>query len=293
MTKTSVKENGFHGCFYESGSESNLALIVLTGSDGRLEYASQIAKRFSESGIPSIAIAYFNTSETSKDLSEVPVEIIEHAVSWLRGRGFIKTAIYGISKGAEYALLSASLIKQINAVIAVSASCCVFEGLTAKKRPAAASSWSWRGKALPFISFGNYTPRFFSNFLKDREIGFIDEYDRLLDTEMNESNTIKVENINGPILLISAHEDVMWPSERMGNLITDRLKSKNFEFPYRHEVYQYASHVLCPIYSPVSKIFRMERKYRKKCDISRNEAFKLSLDLLHKVSISFEMEAKV
>lgn len=216
MIKISVKGSGFQGCFYDTGTESKAALIVMTGSDGRLAYARQIAKQFANNGVPSIALAYFHTSETSKGLVEIPVEIMEHSVNWLRGRGFQKFAVYEISKGAEYALLSASLIKQINAVIAVSASCCIFEGLH-RMRPAARSSWSWRGEALPYISFGKYTAQqFIKNFRKNNEIRFVDDYDRLLDTEMNESNTIKVENINGPILLISAHEDVMWPSERMG-----------------------------------------------------------------------------
>lgn len=112
----------------------------------------------------------------------------------------------------------------------------------------------------------------------------MDDYDRLLDTEMNESNTIKVENINGPILLISAHEDVMWPSERMGNLIVNRLKDNDFKFTCHHEVYERASHVLTPNRSPMLKMSRIERMYSKECNDSRNSAFALSLDFLHSVS---------
>ncbi len=285
MIRTSVKKDGFQGCFYEADSKSRLALIAMTGSDGKMAYAKQIAKQFADSGVPSIALAYFHTSETSKNLVEIPVEIMEHSVNWLRGKGFQKVAVYGISKGAEYALLSASLIKQINAVIAVSASCCVFEGIK-HMRPAARSSWSWRGEALPYISFGKYTAQqFIKNFRKNNEVRFVDDYDRLLATEMNESNTIKVENINGPILLISAHEDVMWPSERMGNLIVNRLKNNDFKFTYHHEVYERASHVLTPNRSPMLKMSRIERMYSKECNDSRNSAFALSLDFLHSVSL--------
>lgn len=288
MIKLSVKESGFQGCFYDTGTESKAALIVMTGSDGRLAYAQKIAKQFADNGVPSLALAYFHTSETSKDLVEIPVEIIERSVSWLRDRGFQKVAVYGVSKGAEYALLSASLLKQVNAVIAVSASCCIFEGLH-HMRPAAKSSWSWRGEALPYIPFGNYTPQqLISSLRKNKEIRFVDEYDRLLDTEMNESNTIKVENINGPILLISAHEDVMWPSERMANLIVNRLKNNGFQFACRHEVYKRASHVLTPNSSPVLKMFRVERMYSKECNASRNSAFALSLDFLHSLSLPKE-----
>lgn len=245
--------------------------------------ARTIARQFADNGVSSIAVAYFNTSETSKDLAEIPVEIIEHSADWLRGRGFKKVAVYGISKGAEYALLAASYISQLNAVIAVSPSCCVFEGLTKNKRPAAKSSWSWKGNPVPYISFGEYIPRFLSIFRKNKEIRFVDEYNSLLDTEMNESNMIKVENISGPILLLSAHEDAMWPSERMGNLIVNRLRDKKVKFQYHHEVYQCASHFLCPIYTPLSRIFKTERSYRKECNTSRENAFKLSLVFLQSI----------
>ena len=93
--------------------------------------------------------------------------------------------------------------------------------------------------------------QFLKNFLINREIRFVEMYDQLLNTELNEANTIQAENINGPILLLSAHEDVMWPSERMGDLIIDRLKSKGFPHSYQHEVFKYASHVLTPNSSPV------------------------------------------
>ena len=284
MLKTSMQNDGFQGCFYETGSPSETALIVLTGSEGKLAYAQAIATRFAKRGIPSIAVAYFKTAETLKDLAEIPVEIIEHTIGWLKNRGFEKIAIYGFSTGAEYALLAASLLQQINAVIAISPSCCIFEGLTAKKRPAAKSSWSWQGKALPYVPFGSDIPHYMSSLLKYGEIRFVGDYNRLLDTKTNAANMIAVERIHGPLLLISAHDDAMWPSERMGNLIINRLKNNNFPFPYRHEVYHYASHMLCPIHSPANKIFKMERKYPRECDEARAHAFELAVDLLNSLS---------
>lgn len=283
MIDTSVKNDGFHGCFFDTKLEIRLAMIVLSGSDGMFSVAKKIAKRYMDNGIPSLAVAYYNTPQTPKNLAEIPVEFVENAVRWLRGRGYVKIAVYGISKGAEYALLSASLIENINAVVAVSPSCCVFQGLTANRRPAEKSSWSWRGNSQPYVSFGTYIPHFFSNLLTNREIRFFDEYNKLLDTELNEENTIKVENIKGSILLLSAHDDTMWPSERMGKLIEERLTQKGFPHFFRHQVYEYASHALCPISSPLYKGIRMERKYPKECAQSRENALNLSLDFLDSV----------
>lgn len=43
-----------------------------------------------------------------------------------------------------------------------------------------------------------------------------------------------MENINGPVLLLSANKDEMWPSKEMSNEIMIRLKSKSFQHLYQH-----------------------------------------------------------
>jgi hypothetical protein len=56
----------------------------------------------------------------------------------------------------------------------------------------------------------------------------------LEDKEAVEKALIKVENINGPILLVSAKKDEMWPSTEMSNEIIERLKAKQFRYTYEH-----------------------------------------------------------
>ncbi len=48
---------------------------------------------------------------------------------------------------------------------------------------------------------------------------------------------IPVENINGPILLISATEDAVWPSFRMSLDIESTLHKARFPFEVRHASY--------------------------------------------------------
>ena len=45
---------------------------------------------------------------------------------------------------------------------------------------------------------------------------------------------IKVENISGPVLLISGTEDEQWPSMEMSEIIMERLTANNFAFPSQH-----------------------------------------------------------
>lgn len=280
--QTTVEHEGFQGNYHDGDSRS-LALIVVSGSDGGMRVAEATAKRFSEEGIPSLAVAYYKTPQTSRDLSEIPVEYIECAIHWLQGKGFSKIAIHGISKGAEYALVSASLLPAISGVIALSCSCCVFGGLSAQRKALPTSSWSWKGKPLPCLSMAGYSVSIPKILLQNRELRLLDLYKHLLDTGRNEENTIKVEHIQGPILLQSGHEDSMWPAEEMGDIIVERLADKKFAHDYQHVVFSPGSHLLSPMSSPMLILYRLERKNRDACNATRESAFANSLEFLRKL----------
>lgn len=268
----------FQGVFYPSKTNEK-AMIVVSGSDGGIRWANKIASVYSAHGIPSLAVAYWKTKYTSNTLALIPIETIQSAVIWLKENGYSKVGIYGFSKGAELALISASLIPQIEFVIAVSPSCCAFEGIA---RPAGSnsSSWTWGGKPLPYASFYNVPISLIKNILNNREYGFVKQYSDVLATNKNEENTIKVENINGPILLLSAKEDAQWPSAKMGKMIYDRLTDKKFKFPYQYEIFNPASHILCPVKTESRFMYRMERQHKKEFEVSRGQALKISLDWL-------------
>ncbi len=64
------------------------------------------------------------------------------------------------------------------------------------------------------------------NFLKNKEMGFRSEYLKALELHKSETNVIKVENIKGPVLLLSAQGDAQWPAEIMAEMIVQRLMEK-------------------------------------------------------------------
>ncbi len=66
----------------------------------------------------------------------------------------------------------------------------------------------------------------------------------LKQTEAVEKATIKVENINGPILLLAGKEDTMWPSAQMCDMIIKRLDGYNFPHWYKLFSYENAGHSL-------------------------------------------------
>ena len=70
------------------------------------------------------------------------------------------------------------------------------------------------------------------------------------DLDAVEKAAIKVEEIDGPILLISGGKDEVWTSAKLSQMVIDRLESRNH--PYRHERLDYedAGHSIGLPYRP-------------------------------------------
>jgi len=54
--------------------------------------------------------------------------------------------------------------------------------------------------------------------------------------------TIPVEKTRGPILLISAQADGVWPSKELAEISVRRLREREFPFPFDHLSYEDAGH---------------------------------------------------
>lgn len=272
-----------HGELFPS-ENSDIAMIVVTGSDGGIKWAREISKVFCNNGLSCLALAYWKKRGLPKTLSLIPIEIISDAITYLKNKGYSKVGIYGFSKGAELALIATSYFPQVDFVIAVSPSCCVFAGIE-KNTYSKNSSWSHNGQPIPHISFDGIKTNYIKNFIKNRELGFAEHYSEIISKQKNEENTIKVENINAPILLLSAENDALWCSKQMGEHIIKRLQEKEFKYTYRHIVFPYASHILCPIKPKRRLAFKIERKYMKECNASRKNALKITLNWLSELQI--------
>ena len=269
MKKFTIKENGFYGYEYkpEINYLPNKAIIVLGGGGMPFSMTEKMAKYFQNMGILSIALGYFNVEGTSKYILETPVEYVERAVSYLKEKDY-KVIVYGISKGAEYALAAASFIKDIDSVIVSSAPSKVCMGVGKNLMWMNQSSWSYKGKPLPYAYTKASLSSVLHNSLKNRELTFRDVYKRAF-TFSNNDCDIKIENINGSILFLSSKIDSMWDSYDCCEEMMERLKENHFIYPYNHIYFEHASHVVFPIYFSLSKIYRSERVYKKECDQMR------------------------
>ncbi len=224
--------------FYPPSVESgNVAIMFLGGSEGGIPNFS--VEPFTAKGYPCIKVGYFRTEHTPDHLEMIPLEYFEKAIGMFKSQSEVKEkkiVVIGVSKGGELALLLASIYKQIEGVVAIVPSSVVFQGLG----PGGSSSWSYKeGKPVPFVPW--YEPFDYSKVVNN-QWGELYKLS-LTQTDAVEKAVIKVEQINGPILIITGKEDKMWPSSQMGDMITKRLKENKFPHWYKHYAYENAGHV--------------------------------------------------
>lgn len=237
---------------------------------------------FKERGIPALGVCYFNAPGLPRELIRVPIDPFEKAIVWLKNRGYKKIFMYGISKGAELALLCASMMSDINGVIALSPSHCIWGGMGGNK--------SMVTKKFTRISEFTYHDKDFScmtaelkygpviwHLITQQQFNFKYMYERPLEN-FDEKSAIPVENINGDILFIYAKEDFCWPSGDSVRYMMNRLKMKNWKHQVQEICCEKASHILAPLSTPKAKMFKIERKYPKECLKSRMDAFDKTIE---------------
>lgn len=216
------------------GESKNQTLIVgLGGSEGGNPWASQYWKaqrdRFLAQGYAVLALGYFGTKESPAKLDRISIDAIHAAIAKAANDPLINgrcVALIGGSKGAELALTMASIYPDYDAVVAIVPSNAVFPALTMTMDT---SSWSHQGRELTYVPF---TPDAYPALIKRDLRG---AFEKLMEnTQAMEAASIPVEKINGPVLLVSATKDEMWPSSEMSVQMMDRLKTKKFGFVNQH-----------------------------------------------------------
>jgi dienelactone hydrolase len=218
------------------------AVIVLGGSTGGIP--TNLAAAVAERGLVALGVGYFGAEGLRSDLVQVPVEIVEAAVRWLlrshrSGNGPV--ALLGASKGAELALLAASLMPSlVGTVVAAAPSSVVFAGIVSG-RASSQSSWRWRNHDVPFVPYdASVGPQFTQHGLRTRPM-----YEAALASRRSAgTGVIEVERIAGPVLLLSGSDDQVWPSSSMGRAIHARAVANGVGDNVEHIVYEGAGHLL-------------------------------------------------
>ena len=213
---------------------SNQPLVVgLGGADGGNGWAgphgAKQRKLLQENDYAFLSIAYFGSENTPKFLDRIAIEGVHKAVIEAAQDPRINgncISVMGVSRGGELALLLGSYYQEYKSVVGIVPGSSVFPALNdAMTTP----GFSHNRQSLPFVPVPwSVTFDLLSGNLRGA-------FEKMMqNTEAMETAAIKVENISGPVLLISGTEDEQWPSMEMSEIIMERLTANNFAFPSQH-----------------------------------------------------------
>jgi dienelactone hydrolase len=228
ITREPIADDRIVGTLFRAGSgQPKPGVILLGGAEGGIHEAD--AALLAGHGLTVLALAYFGMSGVSPHLSSIPLEYFDIAVEVLLSHPATagpQVGITGGSRGAEAALLVGSHNPRVGAVVSVVGSGLITQGIVidgplVRVLENHVPSWTRRGKALPFL------PNVVGADLREQaESGALVELRRAflppLETEDLEPLIIAVERIRGPVLLVSAGDDRMWPSDRLSQVAVDR-----------------------------------------------------------------------
>ena len=256
VTITPPREDGLVGMLYEPpGGGRRPAVIVLAGSGGGTPAAATWPGGLASRGYVVLSLAHFAEPGTPEFLSNIPLEYFERAMQWLRRRASVdstRLVVLGTSRGGELALLlGATYPTLVSAVIGIVPSHVVWPGCCdAKSR--LGPSWTLRGAPVPFMPPDSLLEE---QLTAESKLGAISQTAvhlyRLSDSAAVKRSAIPVERIAGPVLLLSARSDGVWPSYEMASEVVARLKAHRFRYPVRHVAYEGSGHLIVRPFGPV------------------------------------------
>jgi hypothetical protein len=210
-------------------------VLVLGGSEGGLGGSAPLARKLAAEGYGALALAYFGADGVPRTLQSVPLEYFAKALDWLGaqpGERSRRMAIYGGSKGGEAALLVAAGDPRVCAVVAGVPANVAWAGINpANLRDDPGPSWTRAGQPVPYAPYDRSAP------FK----GVLDLYTRSWAKAPPEAQ-IPVEQIRGPVLLVSGRQDQLWPSTAMAEAAMARLDKAKFKYAHSHLAYDDAGH---------------------------------------------------
>jgi dienelactone hydrolase len=244
VTSEEVRETGVVGLFARpAGPGPFPGVIAFGGSNGGLSPAAQWAALLASRGFATLALAYFGAPGLPDTLMAIEVETVERAIRWLHRRPDVsgdRVAVMGGSRGGELALLAASLLDHIGAVVAFAPSHVSWGGIDATGA-VDAPAWTFRGHPIPYAPTGA-EPKSHTHgssgaiVLRSAYAAALEDPAPARDAE------IPIERIRGPVLLVSGEADQMWPSTAMAQLVARRAGERGFAHELTHLRYAGAGH---------------------------------------------------
>lgn len=210
-------------------------VIVLGGSEGGDFTARQMAPLLLGQGYAVLGLPYYSPDwgggsslpALPEAFHDIPLDRLETARDWLRAQpeaAGSPIGVYGVSKGAEFALAGASRIEGFDAVVAIVPSDVIWEGWGPGTTEGRSSGFSWRGEPLPFVPYVGMR----AELAKFGQPGSAPRLRTPHDAGRNahpdrvEAARIRVEAIDEPVLVAGGDEDGTWASGPMAQRIAEQ-----------------------------------------------------------------------
>ncbi len=239
--------------YVPSGKGPFPGLVVFGGSEGGLQGGQQLGQLFVGQGYVVLALSYFGGGNMAlpANLEEIPLEYFATAIDVLKEHPTVRPdriGVMGDSRGGEAALLLGSTFTDISAVVAIVPSGLTWPSWTAPTRP----SWTFGDAGVAFVPWANAQPQVTTNDAGQQvtsEVKQFEESLRLAAPADIERANIHVEKINGPVLLLAAQDDHVWPSCALADYAWQRLRDAGHDTAYPDdgvECFSGAGHALSP-----------------------------------------------
>jgi len=227
-------DSPFAGIICVPAASGRHPAVVLFGGYGGDGEARRFARELSTRGFVTAAISYFGAPGTPKTLVDVPVEIGVSAVRAIAARPDVdpaRLAVFGTSKGGEYAFLVAAEAPEVKAVIANVPSPFAWYGLGVHGAPTGCS-WSRGKQPLPCVpedvAAGQGVWR---QMAAGHPVGFRDAYDAAArNRSAVERAFFPIERVAGPILCLAAGDDRVWNSPAQCEEAIAYLRARGHRF---------------------------------------------------------------
>lgn len=238
---TAINEYGFQANYFAKTDTKNKAAIVLIGGGQWGDYWGQ---QFANKGFSGLSLPYIGREGLPTLPEEIDLEYFQNAMKWLGEQPEVdsnKIIVMGASRNAELALLIASTFPElVNGVVAYAPSSVSWPNtVLSYNSDDLKPSWKYQGVGIPYVPMDKISG---NNSNKIQTLKYW--VSGLAKTNYVTQALIKVERINGPILLFSGKDDKVWPSAKMADMIENRLNKYDFKFPFQSIKYENSGHLI-------------------------------------------------
>ena len=293
-----LKKDGFCGRWFEGTTEREKVVIAIPGTGTAEENMMKLLGYIPKAGFSMLVIGHSVwNDDLPSDPIQVPLDYVEKAIAVLKEAGFEHIAMFGVSFGARYDLICASMFSDIEVVISAAPYDYITESVKGITKPLNCSTITYKGKDLPYIDVEVLHHNIIGGFIKllfakGYGLGNMMRwgYDSCIEEERAR---VLCENITADVLLLAPAVDDCWPSDVAVPRIEERIKKAGKVKRLKTVIYPNGSHIIAldldatpDRKKKMQKMLTMEKKDPAACDKARRDSMNEVISFLREWDIS-------